>query len=243
MFCKAGRVFAVCFFFRAACDTRPDCGAGRRRSSRIMKILSAEFVISAAQPGQCPRDGKPQVAFAGRSNVGKSSIINGLVHRRNLVKTSATPGKTQLINFFILNQKLYFVDLPGYGYARAPRAVTDAWAPLIEGYLKNAPGLAAVVVLLDIRRDPDERDVRLIGWLRRYGIRAIYALTKADKLNRQESERARRNVQAALGLVDPPLLTSAKSGQGIKELWTEISKLMANAGVSGESSSDAEKFG
>jgi GTP-binding protein len=205
-----------------------------------MKILSAEFVISAAQPGQCPGDRKPQIAFAGRSNVGKSSVINGLVHRKNLVKTSTTPGKTQLINFFIINQKFYFVDLPGYGYARVPKAVTDAWAPMIEGYLKDSQGLAAVVVLLDSRREPDERDVRLIGWLRQYGIPVIYALTKADKLSRQESELARRGIQAALGLATPPLLTSAKSGQGVKELWSEISKLITNIRPSGKSGLDAD---
>ncbi len=188
-----------------------------------MKILSAEFVISAAAPWQFPSDHKPQIAFAGRSNVGKSSIINALLHRKNLVKTSATPGKTRLINFFIINGQFYFVDLPGYGYARVPQAVTDTWAPMIEGYLKNSPELRAVVVLLDVRRRPDERDIRLLEWLRRYDIPVICVLTKSDKLGRQESKRARRDVLAQAGLPDL-LLTSAKSGQGIKELWSEISR-------------------
>ena len=189
-----------------------------------MKILSAEFVISAVGPKQFPQDSRPQIAIAGRSNVGKSSIINSLLHRKHLVKTSQTPGKTQLINFFIVNESFYFVDLPGYGFARVPHAVTDAWAPMIEGYLKNAPTLAAVVVLLDSRREPDERDVRLIEWLRQYDIPVIYALTKIDKLNRQETERARRSMSAALGDAGDLVLTSAKSGQGIKELWGEIVK-------------------
>ena len=191
-----------------------------------MKVLSAEFVVSAVKAAQFPRDGRPQIAFAGRSNVGKSSVINALLHRKNLVKTSATPGKTQLINFFVINGTLYFVDLPGYGYAHVPKAVTDAWAPMIEGYLKDSPRLAAVVVLLDSRRDPDQRDLRLLQWLAQYSIPAIVALTKADKLNRQESELARRTVQQALDLPAPPLLTSAKSGQGMRELWTEINKRM-----------------
>jgi len=191
-----------------------------------MKILSAEFVVSAPGPEQFPRDGKPQIAIAGRSNVGKSSILNALLHRKNLVKTSATPGKTQLINFFIINDSFYFVDLPGYGYARVPQAVTDAWAPMIEGYLKSSPRLAAVVVLLDSRRTPDERDVRLIEWLRQYNLPAIYALTKSDKLNRQETERARRTVSAELALAGPLLLTSAKSGLGMKELWGEIKTML-----------------
>ncbi len=189
-----------------------------------MKVLSAEFVISAVQAAQFPRDGKPQIAFAGRSNVGKSSLINALLHRKNLVKTSATPGKTQLINFFNINDSLYFVDLPGYGYARVPASVTDAWAPMIEGYLRDSPRLAAVVVLLDSRREPDQRDVRLLEWLARYSIPAIIVLTKIDKLNRQESDRARRSIQEAFGMTKPPLSTSARSGHGIRELWTEIGR-------------------
>jgi GTP-binding protein len=191
-----------------------------------MKILSAEFVVSAPGPKQFPVDGRPQIAFAGRSNVGKSSIINALLHRKSLVKTSQTPGKTQLINFFVINEAYYFVDLPGYGYAKVPHAVTDAWAPMIEGYLKDSPRLAAVVVLLDIRRTPDERDIRLSEWLRQYDIPAIYALTKSDKLNRQETEKAKRAIMTAMNIPEPLLLTSAKSGQGIKELWGEINKIL-----------------
>ncbi|MGC1454403.1 MAG: ribosome biogenesis GTP-binding protein YihA/YsxC [Nitrospirota bacterium] len=196
-----------------------------------MKILSAEFVISAVGPKQFPQDGRPQIAIAGRSNVGKSSIINSLLHRKNLVKTSQTPGKTQLINFFIINGSFYFVDLPGYGYARVPHAVTDAWAPMIEGYLKNSPRLSAVVVLLDCRREPDERDVQLIEWLRQYDIPVIFALTKIDKLNRQETERARRGMSLALGTANEMILTSAKGGQGIKELWSAIIKKLKEPGI------------
>ncbi len=192
-----------------------------------MKILSAAFVVSATGPRQVPHDRRPQIAFAGRSNVGKSSVINALLHRKNLVKTSATPGKTQLINFFIINEEFYFVDLPGYGYARVPHSVTDAWGPMIEGYLKDTPQLRVVVVLLDIRRDPDERDVRLMDWLRQYNIPAICAVTKADKMNRQEAERARQNIFSQLEMTGPLILTSAKKGQGIKELWGAIGKLLA----------------
>ena len=179
---------------------------------------------------QFPKDSRPQIAIAGRSNVGKSSIINSLLHRKNLVKTSQTPGKTQLINFFIINESFYFVDLPGYGFARVPHAVTDAWAPMIEGYLKSTPQLAAVIVLLDSRREPDERDLRLITWLRQYDIPVIYALTKIDKLNRQELDKARRSVGTALGITDSLVLTSATTGQGIKDLWGGIVKKISGKG-------------
>ncbi len=192
-----------------------------------MKILSADFVVSAARPKQFPSDGRPQIAFAGRSNVGKSSLINALLHRKNLVKTSSTPGKTQLINFFIINDGFYFVDLPGYGYAHVPRAVTESWAPMIEGYLKDTPQLRAVVVLLDVRREPDERDRRLIEWLDQYDIPAICVLTKADKLNHHEARRAQREIGLKAGMHDNPILTSARSGLGMKELWSEINRRMA----------------
>jgi GTP-binding protein len=187
-----------------------------------MKILSAEFIISAAEPKQFPVDRKPQIAFAGRSNAGKSSIINSLLHRKDLVKTSSTPGKTQLINFFLINDSFYFTDLPGYGYARIPHAVAAKLAPMIEGYLRGAQGLAAVVMLLDSRRALDDRDTLLSKWLKQYDIPVIYALTKIDKLNRQEVERAKKTISSALGV--PGIPTSAKSGQGIKQLWEVIQR-------------------
>ena len=193
-------------------------------SPHTMKILSAEFISSAVGPKQFPADKRPQIAFAGRSNVGKSSLINALVHRKNLVKTSATPGKTQMVNFFLVNKEFYFVDLPGYGYARVPKGVTDSWAQMIESYLKNSSDLRAVVVLLDIRRRPDERDRRLFEWLAHYNIPAIPVMTKADKLKRQEADRARREIVASLDAPasEAPIQTSCRNGQGMDVLWRAI---------------------
>lgn len=187
-----------------------------------MKILTAEFVTSAGMSEQFPSDGRPQVAFAGRSNVGKSSLINALLNRRNLVKVSSTPGKTQTINFFIINNRFYFVDLPGYGYAKVPRAVAENWAPLIEEYIKNTAELKGVVVLIDSRRGPDYRDKRLGEWLGFHRIPAIYALTKADKLTQSEAKMALREAAAILGSDRPIVLTSAERRSGLKELWREI---------------------
>jgi GTP-binding protein len=196
-----------------------------------MKILSAKFMTSAAKPRQFPMDSKPQVAFAGRSNVGKSSLINAILNRKSLVKTSATPGKTQLINFFLINEQFYCVDLPGYGYAKAPRSVVDEWAPMIEGYIRESPQIAVVIVLLDIRREPDARDGRLVEWLGHYGVPAFYVLTKADKVTRQEMAKARQTITKKLGLTEPPLLTSVKSGQGIVELKAEIARRLKQPGA------------
>jgi len=192
-----------------------------------MKILSAEFVTSAPGVKQCPIDSKPQIAFAGRSNVGKSSLINAVLNRKHLVKTSATPGKTQLINFFLINKQFYFVDLPGYGFARVPRNVVDTWAPMLEEYLRDTHQLRAVVVLLDMRREPDERDARMIAWLSHFNIPAVYVFTKADKLSRQEFLRAEQTISAGLGITGRIIPTSATSGLGIDELRSRITALLS----------------
>ena len=149
-----------------------------------MKILSAEFVTSATRPSQYPPAELPEVAFVGRSNVGKSSLINTLVNRKHLVKTSSTPGRTQLINFFDINDNLTFVDLPGYGYARVPAAVRKKWGPMIETYLSTRKTLKGVVIILDIRRLPREEEQNLIQWLAHFSICGIIVLTKTDKLSK-----------------------------------------------------------
>ena len=194
-----------------------------------MKILSAEFITSAAQPSRYPPADLPEIAFSGRSNVGKSSLINILVNRKNLVKTSSTPGRTQLINFFKINDILAFVDLPGYGYARVPAAVKKKWGPMIETYLSGRRTLKAVVVILDIRRTPRQEEQNLIDWLKHHSIASIPVLTKADKLSKTKQEKQGAAVADALAMDRSDLiLFSAKSRLGKEDLWQAIEKLLDN---------------
>jgi GTP-binding protein len=147
-----------------------------------MKITSAEFVLGAADIRQLPRDGLKEVAFLGRSNVGKSSLINRLCARKSLARASTEPGKTRELNYYIVNRQFYFVDLPGYGYARVPAQVRSSWGKLIEQYLKSRDHLCLVVQLVDARHEPSELDMMMVGWLDYYNIDFVVALTKADKL-------------------------------------------------------------
>src|SRR5437899_1063837 len=149
-----------------------------------MKIATAEFLVSAVSPAQYPRQPLPEVAFAGRSNVGKSSLINTLVHRKNLVKTSSTPGKTRTINFFVVNQRFLLVDLPGYGYAKVPREIQASWRPMVEAYLRQRTTLRAVVHVVDLRHPPTVQDQQLRDWLLHHDITIVTVATKADQLTR-----------------------------------------------------------
>ena len=188
-----------------------------------MMIKSAEFVTSAVKPDQYPPAEHPEIAFAGRSNVGKSSLINKLIRRRRLVKTSSTPGRTQLINFFIINSDLMMVDLPGYGYAKVPAAVKKKWGPMVETYLSHRDTLKAVVVLMDLRRTPKVEEFNLLNWLRNYSITAIPVLTKCDKLSKTKQKKQLNAAALALSLPEEQLtLFSAKTGMGRDALWHRI---------------------
>ena len=188
-----------------------------------MKILSAEFITSATKPDQYPPVNYPEMAFAGRSNVGKSSLINTLVNRKRLVKTSSTPGRTQLINFFDINNLITFVDLPGYGYAKVPAAVRKKWGPMIETYLSSRRTLKGVVVIMDIRRIPRQEEHELIEWLKYYSIDGILVLTKTDKLSKPKRLKQHNAIAKALA-IDPDklILFSAKSRQGRDAVWAAI---------------------
>lgn len=194
-----------------------------------MHVKSAEFVTSAVKPDQYPPPDYPEVAFAGRSNVGKSSLINKLVNRRSLVKTSSTPGRTQLINFFLVNGNLSLVDLPGYGYAKVPAAVRKQWGPMVEAYIANRSNLKAVVLLMDIRRTPKAEEFNLMDWLQHHEIPMILVLTKADKLSRTQQGKQRQAAADVLGLEpDDFVLFSAKSGLGRPALWELIDQVAGN---------------
>ena len=188
-----------------------------------MMITSAEFVTSAVRPGQYPVPDLPEFAFAGRSNVGKSSLINTMVSRRKLVQTSSTPGKTRLINFFRVNEAFAFVDLPGYGYARVSQEERRRWRPMVEQYLSARENLKAVVVILDIRRVPTAEDGQLLRWLDRERIPTVLVVTKADKLSKT-AQKKQLNVIVEAIAADPDdiILFSAVSRQGRDALWKTL---------------------
>jgi GTP-binding protein len=206
-----------------------------------MNIKSANFITSAVKPSQYPPSDRPEIAFAGRSNVGKSSLMNTLLGRKKLVKTSSTPGRTQTINFFSINDRFFsindrfhFVDLPGYGYAKVPKAVRKSWGPMVENYLKTrrageqtipeaSQGLCAVVVILDIRRLPNQGDHDLLAWLAHYEVPALVVLTKVDKLKKNQQGKQRSAIARELS-TDPSslILVSGTTGLGRQELWKAI---------------------
>ncbi len=146
-----------------------------------MKIKSSDFLISAVSPSQYPEEPLPEIAFAGRSNVGKSSLLNMLINRKNLARTSSTPGKTQTINFYSIDDLFRFVDLPGYGYARVSKSQKNAWAKTIETYLNTSENLLEVIQLVDIRHKPSEQDKEMYKWILECGFNGIVIATKLDK--------------------------------------------------------------
>jgi len=186
-----------------------------------VKVTSATFVGAASEPGRFPAPSHPEVAFAGRSNVGKSSAINRLVSRRGLARTSSTPGRTQQLNFFDINDRLVLVDLPGYGYAKVSHAARDAWRPLVESYLGTRGVLAGVILIVDVRRGLEEEEDQLLEFLAALAIPALVIATKIDKLNRGAQAKALRAL--ATGAV-PIVPFSAVTGEGVAAVWKAIAE-------------------
>ena len=201
-----------------------------------MKLKSVEFAGAIGRPNQDPPGALPQIAFAGRSNVGKSSLINRLLerHRRQIARVSAQPGKTQEINFYRIRAELdgadddfFLVDLPGYGYARAPRQVRDAWRPLIEGFLRGSEALLGVVQLIDARHDATPDDLRMIEFLAALEMPTLVVLTKVDKLKSAERERRVRAAAEQLDVGTDQLVEfSAVTGEGRDVLLESLSHLL-----------------
>lgn len=194
-----------------------------------MRIERAEIIASAADRRGWPPQEVPEVAVAGRSNVGKSSLINALTGRKKLARTSAAPGKTQLLHFFRIDDRLVLTDLPGYGYAHVPDAVRLRWRPMIEEYLREREALRGVILLIDSRRGAREMDLELLEWLAAVDVPACLALTKADKLKQGERRAAQEALTTSLvrsgglyGRWSGPILTSAKEGWGRRELLAQL---------------------
>ncbi len=182
-------------------------------------IKKVKFVKSAVNPKDYPPPHFPEIAIVGRSNVGKSSLINAIFNR-NIAKVSSSPGKTRLINFFLLNDNIYFVDLPGYGYAAVSKAERQKWKRMIETYFQTRENLSLVIMLVDSRHEPTKLDIMMKEWLESLGIPYVVVATKADKLNQSEKAKAKKIIRRTLGLSDdfPVFLTSSKEKTGIKEL-------------------------
>ncbi len=195
-----------------------------------MHVKSTDFIKSATKPANYPESELPEIAFAGRSNVGKSSLINVLVNRKNLVRTSSTPGRTQLINFFDVNGAFTLVDLPGYGFAKVPLEVKRQWGPMMETYLSTRANLRGVVLIMDIRRIPRDEDLQMLAWLRTFSVPPLLVVTKCDKVSKNVRERQLVLIAKELG-VDRSELTpfSALSREGFEKIWIRIEAVLASA--------------
>ena len=189
-----------------------------------MKIRSSEIVVSAIKKEQYPSEGLPEIALVGRSNVGKSSATNALLNRRNFARTSQTPGKTRTINFYKINNEFYFVDLPGYGYAKVSKSEKDKWGVIMERYLQDRQELCAIFLLVDIRHEPTNDDVMMYEWIKHFGYNCVVIATKADKISRGQYQKhisiIRKKLQLEKDEKVIPLSSSKKTG--VEDVWNEI---------------------
>lgn len=193
-----------------------------------MEVNNVSLAAVGVKLSQYPTDDKPEIAFAGKSNVGKSTLINALVRRRALARTSSQPGKTRTINFYNVEDKMYIVDLPGYGYAKAPKTEIEKWGKMIEEYLNKREQLKGIVLLIDSRHEPGANDRQMYEWLKYYGYDIIIAATKTDKLNRSQVPKQMALIKNSLGLKEGDVLVpfSGVTKSGKDELWEAIEKLI-----------------
>lgn len=195
-----------------------------------MKVNQAEIIISAVGPKQYPQDARPEIALAGRSNVGKSSLINRLISRKQLARTSSKPGKTQTLNFYLINESFYFVDLPGYGFARVSKQTKAEWGRMIEHYLSERQQLKCVIQLVDLRHPPSRDDVNMFHWLRHFNIPTIVVATKADKISRGKRQQHVKVISRELDVRpdESVIVFSAETGEGKEALWGRLSPFLLN---------------
>jgi len=185
-------------------------------------IIKAEYTTTAVRPDQFPENDWPEVAFVGRSNVGKSSLINALLNRKKLARTSQHPGKTRTINFFNVEDRLYFVDLPGYGYAKVSKTESQKWGEMVEGYLQNRPPLKHIFLLMDIRHEPSAGDMQIYEWCKYYNLPFTIIATKSDKIKKSQMQKHLAVIRKALDAKTPPLPFSSESWEGREALWELI---------------------
>ncbi|MDI7817199.1 ribosome biogenesis GTP-binding protein YihA/YsxC [Clostridioides difficile] len=189
-----------------------------------MKIRSSEITMSAVNKSQYPAEGIPEIALAGRSNVGKSSIINTLLNRRNFARTSQTPGKTRTINFYLINNEFYFVDLPGYGYAKIAKSEKEKWGGIMERYLESRKELCSIFLLVDIRHEPTADDKLMYEWIKHFGYNCVIIATKADKISRGQYQKHISIIRKKLQMEssEKVIPVSSLKKTGVEELWEEI---------------------
>ena len=193
-----------------------------------MEVKKSSLAAVGVKFSQYPADGLPEIALAGKSNVGKSTLINAILGRRALARTSSQPGKTRTINFYNVNDAMYVVDLPGYGYAKAPKTEIAKWGMMIEEYLQKREELRAIILLIDIRHEPGKNDIMMYDWLKHYGYDIIIAATKSDKINRSQIQKHLSVIRKTLGLGPDDVLIpfSGEKKTGVQELWAEIERFL-----------------
>jgi GTP-binding protein len=193
-----------------------------------MKVHNVEMIMSAVRPEQYPTEGYPEFALAGRSNVGKSSFINKMIGRKSLARTSSKPGKTQTLNFYKIEEQLFFVDVPGYGYAKVSKSSRETWGRFIQQYMTEREHLRAVIQIVDLRHPPSADDCAMYDFLVNYNIPTIIIATKADKIPRGKWEKHKKIVRETLEMrsYDPLLIFSSEKGIGVEEAWREIESRM-----------------
>lgn len=190
-----------------------------------MKIIKSDLHAIAVKPSQYPQDDLPEIAFAGRSNVGKSSFINSMINRKNLARTSGKPGKTRTINFYIINDEFRFVDLPGYGYAQVSKAEQKKWGDIIDKYLTNRENLREIILIVDMRHEPTAQDLMMYEWIKAFGFTGIVLATKADKISKGSWQKNLKVIRQKLDIKDASLVIpySSENKTNKEEIWSILS--------------------